>query len=321
VGCILESNGYYFNHRVALLAGGVGGAKMARALRSVLQPGMLSIVVNIGDNAERHGVHVAADPDTVLYTLSDQVGPQGWGRADDTFHVMKEISKLGGDTSFTLGDKDFALCGLRASRLAAGEPLSSITADFANGFGLGDISLLPASDDPVETYIQTTDGEWLDFQTYFVDRHHADSVAALAFHGSTAATAAPGVIEAIAEADVVVIAPSNPPLSIWPILAIDGIDGAVRDHRNVVAVSPLFDGRPLKGPADVVMSGIGLSPGTRGILEAYTGMLGTLFIDISDSDDITLGDEHGVRVIPADTRLAGRQGTLFATTLLEETMN
>jgi LPPG:FO 2-phospho-L-lactate transferase len=321
VGCILESNGYYFNHRVALLAGGVGGAKMARALRSVLQPGMLSIVVNVGDNAERHGVHVAADPDTVLYTLSDQVGPHGWGRADDTFHVMNEMSKLGGDTSFTLGDKDFALCGLRASRLAKGEPLSSITADFAIEFGLDDVSLLPASDDPVETYIQTTDGDWLDFQTYFVDRHHADSVAALAFHGSTTATPAPGVLESITGADVVVIAPSNPPLSIWPILAIDGVDNAVREHQNVVAVSPLFGGTPLKGPADTVMSGIGLSPGTRGILESYDGLLGTLFIDISDADDVAFGVEHGVRVIPADTRLAGRQGTQLATMLLEETMH
>jgi LPPG:FO 2-phospho-L-lactate transferase len=318
VGCILESNGDYFNHRVALLAGGVGGAKMARALRSVLQPGMLSVIVNVGDNAERHGVHVAADPDTVLYTLSERVGPHGWGRADDTFHVMNEISKLGGDTSFTLGDKDFALCGLRAARLASGEPLSSITTDFARRFGLGDVSLLPASDDPVETHVQILDGSWLDFQTYFVDRHHADAVPALAFHGSTTATPAPGVVEAISMADVVVIAPSNPPLSIWPILAIDEIETAVKDHANVAAVSPLFDGRPLKGPADTVMEGVGLSRGTRGILEAYSGLLSTLFVDLTDADDAMLADEYRVRIVPADTRLAGPRGTTFAKILLEE---
>ncbi len=232
---------------------------------------------------------------------------------------MNEISKLGGDTSFTLGDKDFALCGYRSSRLAVGDPLSGITADLAKRFGVEDVHLLPASDDPIETHIQIEGGEWIDFQTYFVDRHHSDRVEAIAYHGAVTAAPAPGVIDAIDNADVVVIAPSNPPLSVWPILAIDEVDRAVRNHPNVAAVSPLFDGKPLKGPADTVMAGIGLSRGTLGILEAYEGLISRLFVDISDADDAVLGDERGVSVIPADTRLAGERGVRFATMVLEET--
>jgi LPPG:FO 2-phospho-L-lactate transferase len=231
---------------------------------------------------------------------------------------MNEISELGGDVSFTLGDKDFALCALRAARLAGGEPLSSITADFAVRFGLTDVSLLPASDDALETHVQVENGEWLDFQTYFVDRRHADPVTALAYHGSVTARPAPGVVRAIEEADLVVIAPSNPPLSIWPILAVGDIDDAVRSHANVAAVSPLFSGRPLKGPADKVMAGIGLPAGTQGILEAYDGLIARLFIDLADSDDVRLGGPYDVDVIPTDTRLGGEIGTRFAAFLLEE---
>jgi LPPG:FO 2-phospho-L-lactate transferase len=318
VRCILESNRRYFNHRVTLLAGGVGGAKMARALRSVLNPGLLTVVVNVGDNTQRYGVHIAADPDTVLYTLSDSVGPNGWGRADDTFAVMDELTKLGVDTSMSLGDKDMALCALRASRLATGEPLSSITSDLADRFGLVDLTLLPATDDPLETFVQTEKGEWLDFQTYFVDRHHSDGVTALAYHGSPTASPAPGVIEAIEAADLLVIAPSNPPLSIWPILAVGGIEAAVRVHPQSVAVSPLFGGKPLKGPADAVMNGVGLPSGTEGVLEAYSGLIQTLFIDHGDAGDASLGTAHNVQVVAANTRLDHDGGPAFATTLLNE---
>jgi LPPG:FO 2-phospho-L-lactate transferase len=318
VRCILGSNRRYFNHRVTLLAGGVGGAKMARALRSVLNPGLLTVVINVGDNTERYGVHIAADPDTVLYTLSGTVGPNGWGRADDTFGVMEELDKLGVDTSMALGDKDMALCAHRASRLAVGEPLSSITSDLAGRFGLDDLTLLPATDDHLETYIETDSGEWLDFQTYFVDRHHSDGVTAVAYHGSPDATPAPGVVEAIEGADVLVIAPSNPPLSIWPILAVDEIDAAVRAHPQSVAVSPLFGGKPLKGPADAVMSGIGLPRGTEGVLAAYSGLIQTLFIDRGDADDTSLGEPHSVHVIATDTRLDDDGGPAFALTLLNE---
>jgi LPPG:FO 2-phospho-L-lactate transferase len=317
VRCILESNLRYFNHRVTLLAGGVGGARVAQALRAVLEPGLLTVVANVADDTERYGVHISPDPDTILYTLSGTVGPHGWGRKDDTFMVMSQMSKLGVDTSFSVGDKDFALCAHRTARLRSGETLSSITADLTEHFGIGDIALIPASDDPIETWIQTSEGEWIDFQTYFVDRHHESDVTALAYHGAATAAPAPGVIEAINGAEVLVIAPSNPPLSIWPILAIDAVSAAVRSHGNRVGVSPLFGGKPLKGPADAIMAGVGLSAGTAGVLEAYSGMIDVLFVDSADSADVAMSTGSGVQIIPTDTRLDGDRGTSFATELLD----
>ncbi|MCB1245750.1 MAG: YvcK family protein [Acidimicrobiia bacterium] len=316
----MESNRRYFNHRVTVLAGGVGGAKMARALRSVLAPGTLSIVVNVGDDTRRYGVHIAADPDTVLYTLSGTVGPHGWGRADDTTNVMSGLSELGVDTTFTLGDKDFGLCAHRTTRLDAGEPLSSITADLARRFGLTDIDLLPATDDPLATVVRVETGETLDFQTYFVDRRHTDEVVDIDYLGAPDAKPAPGVVDAIVGADVVVIAPSNPPLSIHPILAVEGIRDAVAGHPRVAAVSPLFGGIPLKGPADVVMRGLGYAPGTLGVLEAYEGLLDMLWVDVADTDDVALGDAFGVSVVPANTRLDGHNGGVFATSLLTQAL-
>lgn len=315
---ILESIRTFGNHRVTLLAGGVGGARMAQALRHVLDPGHLTVVVNIGDDTKRYGVHVAADPDTVLYTLAGVVGPHGWGRTDDSTRVMESLADLGFDTSFTLGDKDFSLCLARTIMLDAGTPLSEIMAEFSLRLGVNDVSILPASDDKVRTHVEIEGHTWLEFQEYFVDRGHSDSVTALAYHGAPEATPAPGVIEAIAEADTLVIAPSNPPLSIWPILALDDIREAVLNHTRRVAVSPLFSGASLKGPAHDVMAGVGLPPGTAGVLEAYRGLLDHLFIDIQDGEDVSLGAGAGVVVHTADTRLSGSDlGSAFASLLLE----
>lgn len=316
--CILESIPRYNNHRVTLLAGGVGGARMARALRPVLDPGHLTVVVNIGDDTERYGVHVAADPDTVLYTLAGVVGPHGWGRVDDTTIMMQTLADMGFDTSFTLGDKDLALCLARTMMLDEGRPLSEITATLAHSLGVDDVVILPASDDEVRTFVEVAGGAWLEFQEYFVDRRHTDAATALAYHGAATAAPAPGVIEAISSADTLMIAPSNPPLSIWPILAIDAIEQAVHAHPRRVGVSPLFSGAALKGPAAQVMAGVGLSPGTEGVLGAYRGLIDHLFIDESDSDDIALGADFGVAVHPADTRLSGPdEGSGFAFHILE----
>jgi LPPG:FO 2-phospho-L-lactate transferase len=293
---------------------------MARALRHVLDPGHLTVVVNVGDDTRRYGVHVAADPDTVLYTLAGVVGPHGWGRADDTHKAMESLAAMGFDTSFTLGDKDLAMCLARTEMLDRGIPLSQVTVYLARGLGMDDVTILPASDDVVRTFVQIEGGEWLEFQDYFVDRSHADPVIALAYHGAADADPAPGVIEAIRSADTLVIAPSNPPLSIWPILAVDGIDRAVTEHKRRVAVSPLFGGAALKGPAVQVMTGVGLSPGTEGVLEAYRGLIDHLFIDESDSDDMTLGAGFGVTIHAANTRLSGEdEGAAFAGRLLEVT--
>jgi LPPG:FO 2-phospho-L-lactate transferase len=185
---------------------------------------------------------------------------------------------------------------------------------------MDNVTILPASDDSVRTFVQIQDGQWLEFQEYFVDRLHVDPVTALAYHGAAGANPAPGVIQAIRSADTLVIAPSNPPLSIWPILAVDEIDRAVREHHRRVAVSPLFSGAALKGPAVQVMAGVGLSNGTKGVLEAYRGLIDGLFVDESDSNDISLGADFGVTIHAANTRLSGEdEGAAFADHLLEVT--
>ena len=281
---------------------------MALALRGVLDPGSLTVVVNVGDDTERYGVHVSADPDTVLYTLAGVVGPHGWGRAGDTSAVMTELTRLGIDTPFMLGDVDLGLCLARTMMLRSGMPLSAVTEALSASFGVTDVRIIPASDDDLRTWVQIDDESWIDFQSYFVDRGHADAVRAIAYHGSLDAEPAPGVIEAISSADVLVIAPSNPPLSIWPILSVDAIDEAVATHPRTIAVSPLFGGAPLKGPADAVMRGVGLPPGTAGVLEAYRGRIDALVVDESDEADIGLGSQFGVEVITAPTRIGARDG-------------
>ena len=251
-----------------------------------------------------------------MYTLADAEGPHGWGRRNDTFSTMQELANLGVDTSFALGDRDLAVCLYRTHMLANGMSLSSVTAHLTHAFDI-DCILLPATDDPLETYVQIENGSWLSFQEYFVDRRHADAVRAVSYHGAPQATPAPGVIDAIADADTLVIAPSNPPLSIWPILAVDPIRVAVESHPHRIGVSPLFSGAPLKGPADNVMSGVGLAHGTRGVLEAYDGLIDTLFIDTADSADVPIGDEFGVVVIPENIRLTGPDnGAAFASHIM-----
>ena len=269
----------------------------------MLRPDALTVVVNVGDDTERYGVHVAADLDTVMYTLAGVEGPQGWGRADDTFSTLKGLETLGVDTTFQLGDADLALCLLRTDLLARGWPLSDVTTELSHQLGIDDVTVIPPTNSAVRTWVETAHEGWLDFQTYFVDRRHTDEVRSIAYHGAVEAEPAPDVVERIQSADVVVIAPSNPPLSIWPILAIEDIAAAVAEHPCVVGVSPLFSGKPLKGPADEVMRAVGLSEGTLGVLEAYRGLLDALVIDMADAEDVGLGDAFSVDVITADTRL------------------
>jgi LPPG:FO 2-phospho-L-lactate transferase len=291
---------------------------MARALRHVLDPGHLTVVVNVGDDTKRYGVYVAADPDTVLYTLAGVVGPGGWGRANDTQETMESLAAMGFDTTFTLGDKDLALCLARTEMLDSGMLLSDVTAVLQLGLGLDDVAILPSTNDLLRTFVQIGGGEWLEFQEYFVDRAHTDEVHAVAYHGAPEAEPAPGVVDAIQSCDTLIVAPSNPPLSIWPILAIDEIDAAVRQHPRRVAVSPLFSGAALKGPAAEVMSGVGLAAGTRGILEAYRGFIDDLFIDHGDAPDIALGPEFDVAIHASNTRLSGEDdGATFAAQIIE----
>ncbi|MFQ5555872.1 MAG: 2-phospho-L-lactate transferase [Acidimicrobiia bacterium] len=292
----------YRNDPTVLLSGGVGGARMARGLAAVLDEGDLTVVVNVGDDDEMYGLHVAADLDTVTYTLAATEGREGWGVRDDTFATMEGLAELGIDTRFRLGDRDLVTCLARTISLSEGGLLSAYTTKLAAALGVAQ-RILPATDDVVRTEVQTPDGTWLGFQDYFVLRGTRDEVAAVRYRGADAAKPAPGVVDAIRNASLVVIAPSNPPLSVWPILAVPGIREAVADHPCVIAVSPLIGGRALKGPADRVMASLGLPAGNEGVAAAYTGLLDHLVIDHEDTADIAMLQTR-CPVTATDTRIA-----------------
>jgi LPPG:FO 2-phospho-L-lactate transferase len=276
---------------------------MAQGFVQLLTPDELTVIVNVGDDDIIYGAHVSADLDSVLYTLAGIQGPHGWGIANDTFDAMERLSGLGTDTSFRLGDRDLARCEERATALNDGVSLSEFTRRLAVELGVR-AHLLPASDDPVRTCVQSETGEWLSFQDYFVRRGQQDRVVGVSYEGAAEAGPTPGVIEAIGDANQVVITPSNPPLSIWPILAIPGIRQAIEAKQRVVAVSPLFGGRALKGPAAEVMASLGLGHGTGGILAAYEGLITDLVIDEEDASDIDRYRTSSVRIHAADTRIA-----------------
>ena len=293
--------------KVTLLSGGVGGARAARGFVAVVPRDDLTVVVNVGDDDTLHGVHVSADLDTVVYTLAGREGPFGWGLAADTYTVMDSMAATGIDTSFRIGDTDFGLCMARTLALGEGEPLSSIVARIADTFGVT-TRVLPATDDHLRTRIRTASGEWLAFQDYFVLRRHRDEVIELAFDGAGDARPAPGVLDALQGADVVVIAPSNPPLSVWPILAVPGVREAVAAAPRVIAISPLFQGAALKGPADRVLRSLGLPAGNAGVLAAYDGLITDLVVDGGDEGDVTTlaGD---VTIHATDTRIPTREAS------------
>ena len=288
--------------RVVELSGGVGGARLGRGLDSLTDVD-LTVVVNVGDDLPIHGLFVSPDVDTMVYTLAGVEGPHGWGRAGDTFTANTELGRFGVENSFQLGDLDLALKIYRSHRLAHGHTLTEVTDSVRADFGIRS-TVLPASNDPVRTMVTTTDGSKLTFREYFVDRGHRDHVSELDFEGARIASPAPGVLEAIDRADLLVIGPSNPPLSIWPILAIEPIREAVRRHRRVIGVSPLIGGRTLKGPADVVMADLGLGSGSAAVVASYRGLIDTLVVDVTDSADE--GEIDGVSVVARETRIADR---------------
>ena len=285
--------------RVVELSGGVGGARLARGLAR-LSDVDLTVVVNVGDDETNHGLHVSPDLDTVIYTMAGVEGPEGWGRNEDSFITNEELARFGLDNSFRLGDKDLALNIFRTRQLAVGEPLSEATRAIAASFDL-EALVLPATDQTLRTEIGIDTGEWLSFQEYFVGRQHRDEVRALRFAGAESAAPAPGVLESIDNADAVIIGPSNPPLSIWPILAIPALRDGMERHPNVTAVSPLIGGKALKGPADRVMSSLGLPEGNAGVAQAYESTISRLVIDESDSGDADVLE--GIDVIALDTRI------------------
>jgi LPPG:FO 2-phospho-L-lactate transferase len=286
--------------KVVELSGGVGGARLARGLARVAGID-LTVVVNVGDDDVMHGLYVSPDLDTVVYTLSGIEGNHGWGRAGDSFTTNAELGNLGADNRFRLGDRDLAMNILRTEALNTGETLSEFTGRIVKHLGITH-SVVPSTNQRLATRIRNSGGETLSFQEYFVLRQNRDVVEAIEFDGADKAIPAPGVIGAINDADLIVFGPSNPPLSIWPILAVEKIRAAVERHPNVVAVSPLFGGKALKGPADRVMASLGLPPGNVGVAAAYVGLINLLIVDEGDAEDARRIDD--VAVMSADTRIA-----------------
>ncbi len=285
--------------RVTLLAGGVGGAKLAHGV--CLTGARLDVVVNTADDVELHGLAISPDLDTVTYTLAGVVDPDhGWGRAGETFATLGALADLGEPTWFRLGDRDLATHIVRTARRRAGMPLSEVTALIAGSLGVP-ARLLPMSDDPVATVVETPAGP-LGFQEYFVARGHQDEVVGLRYEGAATAAPGPGVLPALADADIVVIAPSNPLLSIAPILAVDGVRAALAGSRaRRVAVSPIVGGRALRGPAAAVLGSLGHEVSPVGVARIYAGLVDAMVLDRRDASLAPAVEELGIRAVVTDT--------------------
>lgn len=263
------STNSFSNLRVVAFAGGVGGAKLAEGLYRVLSPQQLTVVVNTGDDFDHLGLRICTDLDTVCYTLAGLANPvTGWGLKDETWQVFTMLNQLGGPAWFHLGDKDLATHLQRTAWLDAGTPLSEVTARLCKARGIH-CRVLPMSDDTISTQIQTAEGDWLDFQEYFVHQNWQPVVRGVHFQGAEAASPAPGVLEAIAAADVVVLCPSNPLVSVDPILAVPGIRQAAA-KKPIVALSPIVDGKAIKGPlAKMIMELYNVLPSATWVADYY----------------------------------------------------
>jgi LPPG:FO 2-phospho-L-lactate transferase len=290
--------------RIAVLAGGVGGARFVQALTEVVRPSDVTVIANVGDDLEVHGLHVSPDLDTLLYTLaglSDE--ERGWGRAEETWNARDTIERLGGETWFRLGDRDLGLHLVRTEALRRGDALSAVTERLARAVGL-ELALLPATDDRLRTRIRTPAGEF-DFQEWFVARGHGDRVDGVLYDGAAHAKPAPGVLEALETAELIAIAPSNPFVSIGPILAVGEIRGAVERRRErVVAVSPLIGGRAVKGPASAMFQSLAGGTGAGQVTDCYKGLIGALVLDEADTDDAEAVAERGVRPLVTRTLMS-----------------
>ena len=266
--------------KVALLSGGVGGARFARGLVEAAGGETVTVVGNVGDDVEVLGMAVSPDLDSILYALSGLHDEErGWGRADETWNALETVSTLGGEDWFRLGDRDLGLHLVRTQALRVGEPLSAVTAQLARSLGI-EAAILPATDDRLRTWIDTPAGSF-PFQEWFVARGHRDEVDAVRFEGDAAP--APGVLDALAGAEAIVIAPSNPYVSIWPILAVPEIRAALATRSvPAVAVSPLVGGRAVKGPADRMLARMAGGTTPEHVAGCYAGLIDVLVVDESD---------------------------------------
>ena len=285
---------------VTALAGGVGGAKLLVGLDRAVGTD-LTAIVNTGDDARLYGVHVSPDVDIVTYWLSGLADTgRGWGIRGDFFELVDALARLGHESWFRLGDRDFATCLYRTERLDNGEPLSAITKDIRTALGARP-AILPMTDARVATMVRTSDGRMLDFQEYFVKERTDPEVIEVSFDGIGGAAPAPGVLASIAAADVVVVCPSNPIVSIGPIVGLAGVRSALRQHPRVVAVSPIVRGAALKGPADRLLRSLGAQASASGVAEMYADFCDTFVVDASDEEELVKVEAAGMNAVSFDT--------------------
>lgn len=303
--------------RVVALAGGVGGAKLAHGLVQALPETPPAIIVNTADDFTLFGLHISPDIDTMLYTLGGIANPvTGWGIEGDTFTTLEMIGRYGRDTWFLLGDRDFATHILRTERLRAGDTLTAVTASFAAALGIT-ADILPMCDEPVATIIETEEGD-LDFQDYFVRRQQADEVRGVRLDGIEEATVPDGVAAALDEAAAIILCPSNPIVSIGPILAVPGLRDRLRDvNAPIVTVSPIVGGAALKGPADRMLASLGHEVSAAGVAALYQDFLSGIVIDTVDAELAGRIEALGMEVLVTNTVM---QDEADRRTLAEETL-
>jgi LPPG:FO 2-phospho-L-lactate transferase len=287
--------------KAAVLSGGVGGARFLRGLVDAIDPAGVTAIVNVGDDLEVLGLSVSPDLDSVLYALAGLADEErGWGRADETWNALDAAAAFGGEDWFRLGDRDIGLHLVRTAALRSGVPLSTLSARLAASAGV-EATLLPATDDRLRTRLDTPSGSFL-FQEWFVARGHRDPVDRVRFEGAADARPAPGVLEALHEADVILIAPSNPYVSIGPILAVERIRSALERRRvPAIAISPLIGGEAVKGPAAAMLRRLEGGTTAAHVARCYPGLIDALVLDEADAADADAVVEQGVRPVVART--------------------
>lgn len=288
---------------VSVLSGGVGGARFLSGLTQVLQQSEISAVVNTGDDCEMYNLHVSPDIDIVIYTLAGIINKaNGWGIAGDTHSAMDALARLGEQNWFTLGDRDLATQIYRSAQLAKGASLGSITQNIARAYGLS-LNMFPMSEDRVRTRIRS--GETMyEFQEYMVRERHSVPVDEIIFEGIEHAVPAPGVLEALASSDTIIIAPSNPFISVGPILSVGDVRRQIADSpAKRIALSPIVSGKAVKGPLADLMAQFGHHVSPVGIAEIYQGLIDVLVIDEADAQHAAAIEKLGIRVVPAKTMM------------------
>ncbi|HVY54831.1 MAG TPA: 2-phospho-L-lactate transferase [Thermodesulfobacteriota bacterium] len=306
---------------ITALGGGVGAAKFLEGLYGVIGGEPLSVVVNTGDDIVLHGLRISPDVDTIIYRLSGLIDAgKGWGVRDDTFACLAALSRFGLETWFNIGDIDFATHIYRTLLRNEGLTPSQVTERLARAFGIGEsIKVLPMTDEDIETWILTDEGE-MHFQEYFVKRKMKPEVLKVVFRNIDGAKPAPGVAEAIRDARMVILCPSNPIISIGPILNVKGIGEALRAFRGkIIAISPLIGGVPLKGPADKLMRGLGLEVSSAGVARLYRDFLDVMVIDSEDAGEAERIAGMGIKAVVLDTVMSdARKASALASAVLSE---